>query len=119
MRELHPGRLREIKVQLFLKMFVHHVDHSVAKTPKREQEDKEEESESDVASVLDHEHPAPRGMRIHPRGRRGGARFCRHCRYSHSLVSFRQNVTPICAPITTASGISPVPPGSITYCRSG
>src|SRR6266550_1357480 len=102
MRELHPGRLREIKMQLLLKMFVHHVDHAVAKSPKRKQEDEEEKSEDDLASVLEHEHAATRGVRIHPRGRRSGARFCRHCRCSHSLVSFRQNVTPICAPITTA-----------------
>jgi len=86
MRELHPGRLRKIEMQLLLKMFVHHVDHPVAKSPKRKQEDEEEEGESDFASVFEHEHPAPSGVRIHPRVRGGGARFCRNCRCSHSLI---------------------------------
>src|SRR5947208_1591562 len=109
MRELHPGRLREIEMQLLLKMFIHHVDHAVAKSPKRKEEDEEEEGEDDAAPVFEYEHPAPRGVRIHARGRCSGARFCRHCRCSHSLVSSRSNVTPICARITTASAISPVP----------
>src|SRR5207249_8668787 len=30
LRELHPGRLLDIEVQLLLEMFVHHVDHPVA-----------------------------------------------------------------------------------------
>src|SRR6476620_7430900 len=61
MRELHPGRLREIEMQLFLNMFVHHVDHAVAETPKRKQEDEEEEGEDNVAPVFEHEHTSTRG----------------------------------------------------------
>ena len=57
MRELHPGRLRQIQMQLFLKMLVHHVDHAVAESPKRKQQDEEEEGEDDVAPVFEHEHP--------------------------------------------------------------
>src|SRR5205823_8158355 len=65
MRELHPGRLREIEMQLLLKVLVHHVDHAVAKAPKRKEEDEKEEGEGDVSSVLDHEHAAARGVRVH------------------------------------------------------
>ena len=75
MRELHPGRLREIQMQLFLKVLVHHIDHPVAKSPERKEKDEKEKGEGDVAAVLEHEHAAPGGVRIHARGAGGGPRF--------------------------------------------
>jgi hypothetical protein len=33
MRELHPRGLRQGQMQLLLKMFVHHINHPVAKSP--------------------------------------------------------------------------------------
>ena len=46
MRELHPGRLRQVQVQLLLKMLVHHVDHAVAKTPESEEKNQEDKNKS-------------------------------------------------------------------------
>ena len=54
-------------MQLLLEVLVHHVDHAVAESPEREQQDEEDEGEGDVPAVLELEHPAPRGMRVHSR----------------------------------------------------
>ena len=85
MRKLHPGRLRQVQMQLLLEVLVHDIDHAVAKPPEREQEHEQEKRERDVASVFDDEHAAARGMRIHPRGSRG-ARFHRCCSHVYLLL---------------------------------
>ena len=55
-RELHPGRLRQGQMQLLLKVLVHHIDHPVAESPKRKEEDQKHENEEDVAAIFQHEH---------------------------------------------------------------
>src|SRR5205809_1087153 len=80
MRELHPRRLGKIQVQLLLKMFVHDIYHAVAESPERKKEDEEEKGEGNASSILDDEHAATRGVRIHPRGSSGTGFCCCCCR---------------------------------------
>ena len=56
MRELHPGRLRQIQVQYFLEVLIHHVNHSVAESPQSKKQDEEAKGESDILSVFSDEH---------------------------------------------------------------
>src|SRR5882724_3352219 len=42
-------------------MFVHHIDHPVAKSPQGKQEDEEDKDEQDVSAVLQNEHAFFRG----------------------------------------------------------
>ena len=51
-RKLHPGRLRQIKMQFLLKMLVHHVDHPIAESPEEKQRADEGEGEDEVSPVL-------------------------------------------------------------------
>src|SRR6185437_11234220 len=51
MGELHPGRLRLGQVQLVLKMFVHRVDHPVAKSPNEEKRGNQEKREGNGSSI--------------------------------------------------------------------
>jgi hypothetical protein len=55
-RELHPGRLRQVQVQHFLKVLIHHVNHSVAESPQSKKQDEEAKGESDILSVFSDEH---------------------------------------------------------------
>ena len=52
MRELHPGGLRLVEVQLLLKVLVHDVDHAVADSPEEEQRADQDEGEDQVGAVI-------------------------------------------------------------------
>ena len=73
-------------------MFVHHVDHPVAKSPEREQQDEGDEGEEDVPSIIQHEHAAFRR-----KARIERSRWRLGCAHDCDLDRFVLNVTPICA----------------------
>src|ERR1022692_1897443 len=54
-RELHPGGLGLAQAQLLLEVLVHHVDHSVAYSPKEEQRTDQNEREHQVVPVFAYE----------------------------------------------------------------
>src|ERR1700694_2307291 len=51
MRKLDPGRLRFSQMQFVLKVLVHHVDHSVADSPKQEKGTDQDEREHYVLAI--------------------------------------------------------------------
>ncbi len=51
MRELHPGGLRAVEIQLLLEMPVHHVDHAVADSPEEEEGSDQDEGEDQVGPI--------------------------------------------------------------------
>src|SRR4029077_9095053 len=61
MGETHPGRLGQRQVQFLLKVLVHHVNHSVAESPKSKQQDEQNEGEEDVPAIISNEHFLFRG----------------------------------------------------------
>src|SRR5580658_9187469 len=52
MRELHPGRLGLVEIQLLLEVLVHDVDHAVADSPEEEQRTDQDESEGQVGTIV-------------------------------------------------------------------
>jgi hypothetical protein len=61
MRELHPRRLGQGQAQFFLKVFIHYVNHPVAKSPKGKQRDEQDEGEENVPAIISNEHLLFRG----------------------------------------------------------
>ena len=84
---LHIRRLGQAQVQLFLEVFVHHVDHPIAESPKEKQRTDQDKREHHVVPVLSDKKAIFLGVCIHG--------FFRKELYKFKCLQLRRNF--ICA----------------------